>query len=467
MPTFRRTAAAVVPCILALGLGFSLGWSTAPYHETIQAEGRKAEAITAPKVRLDHVQASSSVGKEKVASPKDTRQQVVLQLLAETDPAKRSRSLASWFNDATSNEIHGVLQKLQTVSQENGSLDFFGEVIMAWAQHDLESATAFALSLPTGDHQATALFAVAAEQAAKDLQEALRWAETILPAGGMRNAAIKGILDAWATREPSEAIQYAEKISSLKTRVEGLQTIFSRWAQTDPSAAANHLASLAPGSTRSTLTRVVAMEWGRRDLSAALKWADSLPEGQRRDGAIYKIIDECTGNTPAAVAEYVQHLPAGILRGNAWSIATQQWAEVDPKAALTWAVTVPLECWENDHRYRPLAGAIGRWMEADPESATRWAATLENDADGEHLLSTPLQYWLSVDSRRAISWLQSLPPGRSRDFAVAALGSRLAWHNPGEHPFWLDTISDESLKKEIAVQADRKRVKHGAFFQLE
>ena len=106
-------------------------------------------------------------------------------------------------------------------------------------------------------------------------------------------------------------------------------TLFDAWIGSNPQEAAAHAAQLPAGALRDAALRRVAGQWTRVNLSQALAWADSVPDQEFLPGSIisvgtgpiFSVLEAWVEKDSAAAVRWLQQLPDGDKKASLTSSA--------------------------------------------------------------------------------------------------------------------------------------------------
>lgn len=238
-----------------------------------------------------------------------------------------------------------------------------------------------------------------------------------LPGGRETNTKIAVFFKAWAHFEPISALRAAAAFKSTEAKIIAVQAVID-------SADASQAESLAK-EIRDWPADVATSEQRNIFLASALmKWADLDPAGAAK---VFDATQERTMRFNAAA-----------------SIIAQNWAAIDPSAAVAWAQT------HNDTPgfNRVLNGAITGWWTKDHEAAESYAIT-QSKTDLQ-LVTTLATYMASKDPERAKAWISQVPDVEARRRADSAVAMQLAFNDPRGASAWAATLPDDVRERALS-----------------
>ncbi len=320
---------------------------------------------------------------------------------------------------------------------------------------------------------------------ARDFAEGVDWRAAADAIGDRvdRSVYLKGVVAAWATENPREAVAYLS-VLGLSDRANLVPHAVSVWAGSDPTAAESWVLGLAKGEVRdlaieslyrswavgnppvaaasaqsledesARLRALVAVvrEWSANDLGAVGKWAAGLADPNAKDVAVMAVADEMSARAPIEAMRWASaHLAADPLANPeiVQLVASKAGFEA-PRETFAWLTTVP----PSAEAAASLAGVASYLVEEDPgfawdgfaklpeelkqvtadsvastlgtkdpETGKRWLGELEDGETKRWATSAFVSGWAERDPGSAEAWVESLPPGPERDAAKEGLSS--------------------------------------------
>lgn len=153
--------------------------------------------------------------------------------------------------------------------------------------------------------------------------------------------------------------------------------------------------------------------WKQAALREAMNAAAGIADVAKRNETLARLCYQWAELDPRGAVTLANsfHLnEAGVLEN-----LTLQWALVDLSAARTWIDARPA----NDSRSRLVARIGFLWAQTDPRAAANYILdqTLPGEIQAEAAISV-LHQWAQQDRKAALTWAQSFPAGELRDRAV-------------------------------------------------
>jgi hypothetical protein len=149
---------------------------------------------------------------------------------------------------------------------------------------------------------AFAIFARTNPEAARSAAESIT--------GSMRRSALAGVARAWAEKDPTSAMAWAQGMAKGDSRDAALSAVLIAWAKSDPFAALNQVDLLPPGrpGQDSDLGAQVLSEAARKDWDGTLKWLSDNPGklGESSLQGLVATISQRVNDDPIATLQSLQ-----------------------------------------------------------------------------------------------------------------------------------------------------------------
>ncbi len=154
-------------------------------------------------------------------------------------------------------------------------------------------------------------------------------------------------------------------------------------AKTQPAAAWEYLQTFGDEDTKRAGLSSLANAWAKTGVDAALDWAgENLVSPE-----MFEVFE---GSVLVALAE---DLPAEAAR---------RFADLP----------------YSDSREADLVGIISEWAQENGQAAATWAVGLRTDAAKQAAIRQLMETWTATNAREPWEWINTLPSGDTRDFAV-------------------------------------------------
>lgn len=226
---------------------------------------------------------------------------------------------------------------------------------------------------------------------------------------------------AWSS--PTEAMKWAEGLSSADLRKSAITSAVQTWSYSDPEAAASKAASLTDPAQREAALRAVAGSWGGGNEQAALQWAESLPAADR-SSALSALVQNDMQSSPDQARKLYDRFASGLDAGAATKT-------------------------ENKSVARSLAASL---TQNNPQQAIAWSQGLTPGPAQDEAYAGIAEKWAAYDATAASQWLTALPQGEGRDLAADKLVSVIARDDPDSAWQWALSISDRGKRREAAAR---------------
>jgi hypothetical protein len=326
-----------------------------------------------------------------------------------------SQELELALSSQQPHQLQLIAQRLEATSPGSGSAENIGVFFKAWARVDAASAFAGAVRLKSASLRTKALASVTevtGTAAAKPLVVALNALPPEVLPMSQRGFLISTALVKWSEADPAAAAAYLESISPQgPDYYMAWSQIARRWALKDPPAAL-HWAEAHGGNERGYIVLFgVISGWWEKEPGSAEAYVFARLDSFERQRMLAALVKDRFDASPEKAVQWVMQLADGQGRQNSCMAVGVLWANNDPKAACTWALSLP-----TDLRSRVLNAAMGAWTTDDPQSAGQWLTQLD---------------------------------GEGRDVAVDAYCAATVMINPATAMQWADTIDDAPLRQRV------------------
>lgn len=287
-----------------------------------------------------------------------------------------------------------------------------------WGQLDPPAAVRFLQSHPIeGPADSNArqirtgmISGLAATWATRDPSAALEWAEKL--EGAERTAtlvAISGSLVKSIISDPKEALAVMDKIPE-PNRAEALGLLVDSWAEIDPRAAAEFAHSRPDAAN---LDEVIARKWAKRDFPSSLAWAKTLPEGIDRDSALLAAAITVTyQNNPDRGLEAARVIRDVAMKDVALEEIAKQWGGKD----LDRAIATTSEIVDPTRRKESQGYLLGNFAGKDPEACLALLLRMPEASKIEY--GAFAQSWAKKDARAATTWAEGLRQPELREWTL-------------------------------------------------
>jgi hypothetical protein len=269
---------------------------------------------------------------------------------------------------------------------------------------------------------------------------------------------------AMVERDLPAAVQWANAIEDVSSRVAAIRALAARLFELDPAGAMGRLQALSLGDRRIEFLSLAAAEWARRDASAALAWARAVDDATLRTRVLTSIVFEISQTSPERASELAELIPAGRDRWIVVNAIGRSWAVRNSVAALAWARRQPA----GEARSAAVAG-----VEAGIYPPDWHVRSLPADAPIAGIVTPspvgrPPPYGVQSDEalRREFEnrlrtspaltgdWLASLPAGERKDEFMQQLAREWLAQNPAAARQWFDqNVPSDPVRRQLLFEA--------------
>lgn len=194
--------------------------------------------------------------------------------------------------------------------------------------------------------------------------------------------------------------------------------VLRRWLESAASDAAQWVNALPEGKMRQVALVQVAEVWPNISLEEATAWAASLANESERHRALLAVANEAVRSQPIAALQIAVEFPPAEPRDELICRAAMEWATTDIENALQWARQIP----DPGLRNTVLAGEIISWADHDPHAAATFAVTEMGDGRLlDDLIISIVQRWAQQNPKATSDWVTMFPEGQLRATALAIL----------------------------------------------
>lgn len=160
-------------------------------------------------------------------------------------------------------------------------------------------------------------------------------------------------------------------------------------------------------------------------LHGALAEAEGIESSRDRVDFVRGLYGEWAESDPeGALGHALSGMPAGQLQSDAIGIAINKWGQENPREAWMWAekhLSGPL-------KERALTDLIIGWSRRNPREAADWLAS--TGLTSQPFFNALPGTWAESDPKAALAWVNSLPEGRAKETAEAAIAHSMAQNDP-------------------------------------
>lgn len=247
----------------------------------------------------------------------------------------------------------------------------------------------------------------ASQMAARDIDEALAWAEGLPPKDG-RDAAMASVFQHWAGSDPVATTKYILALPEGNHRSAGLNTVFDSWSQSDPASALSYAETMPAGTDRDRALGALVEQARNENADKALALFRSIQNPEISGPLAKEVIGALVESDPAAAVKLAAEVPAAH-QPETYRELVRKWASEQPGAAGEWLHTVPAGV-ARDSAIKAYVSVIDG---LDPALATKWAYSIQEPTEQMEATFGAFNRWLGKDQGAAQQWLNEteLPEG--------------------------------------------------------
>lgn len=374
-PVTQITGALAIAILFGSG-GYFLGKS----HTSASPSSGQMREASGPAA---HSPEESRKPESRPLDPKSLR----AALDAEKNPITRFKLAMQNMEAWVAKDPQGALAWLASQQPTERRDEVMRMALKQYAEIDAKGAAAWAMTNLNGIDLNNTLISIAEDWAEQNGAEAAAWF-LALPVTEERNAAMENLMFAWASNEPSAALEFLKANPNLADLSPTLRrAALAGWVKTDPEGAVNESLTLSRANNDPEQFANTLANWATMDLEASSQWLlKNLPAGAERTVAAQEIATIFANQSPDAGIAWIGKLDAGPERDAAASTLATDWSRSGPADAAKWA-------------------------------ASQTSATLSPESIAEISRN-----FLMKDSAGFEAWRASLPPGPIKDQAAKVVG---------------------------------------------
>lgn len=291
-----------------------------------------------------------------------------------------------------------------------------GIVAREWSKQDLPAAAEWIRQIPPFFRDFVARMGAewATERPQEVAQAVLKW-----PDENRRQAIIRGVCEAWAKKDPTAALAWAEALPVGETRKGALKGLAIGWSQLDAAGCSAWVEKITDENEKKEAKHYMIHGLARSKPQEAIAYLKTFPNGESDVNLIYCLGKEwALVNAPAA-ADWAKSLPAGPKQEAALQAVVRQWIYEDAVRSADWAENIP----EKQSRSLAVQAVMEFWVEQSPLEALAWARQIKNSERQLEVLSSAVGIWGQRDHQEAMDWVNNLSNGQQKDTLLKQLTS--------------------------------------------
>jgi len=237
-----------------------------------------------------------------------------------------------------------------------------------------------------------------------------------------RSRALLAFIDRLGPNDFEDAVAHFRSLGITESRYGEYSLLLTAWAEADPISA---LAYSKENTSGGFATNTILTAWAGRDAQAAIAWAEMNHSGDGANPHMAGIIRGMAGDDPLQATQLLTGMPFSRERGDALAAILPHLIRQGPDAARIWVSGI------TDERLRE--GAMSRVAEqlaaTDPRGTAQWLVANPSQAT-DRRLDDVVTAWAKQDQTAAVSYFNSLPPGKDRSNALRGVISAVAAQDP-------------------------------------
>ena len=240
-----------------------------------------------------------------------------------------------------------------------------------------------------------------------------------------------GVLSTLSPQQLNELAAQLKNLPAGKETNAKVAAFFKAWAHFDPIAALRAAAGFKISEAKTTAVQSVVTSADAAQAKALAKqiqeWPADILTREQRNGFLNSLLVKWSDLDPVGAAKFFDGLQVDAMHFHpAASVIAQNWAAIDPSAAIEWARAHS----DTQGFQGALNGAINGWWTKDSAAAEQYVAARATDSAGRQMASTLASYIFSKDPEHAREWAAQLPDLDTRRQAEHVLVIQMAVNDP-------------------------------------
>lgn len=240
-----------------------------------------------------------------------------------------------------------------------------------------------------------------------------------------------GVLSTLSPQQLNDLAAQLKRLPAGKDTNAKVTAFFKAWAHLDPIAALQSAAGFKVSEAKTTAVQSIIASADATQAKALAKeiqeWPGDAIKREQRNGFLNSLLTKWSDLDPIGAAKFFDTMQGGTMRFYpVASVIAQNWAAVDPAAALEWARAHS----EVQGFQGAINGAINGWWSKDHAAAEQYVTTHANDSSGRQMATTLTTYIFSKDPERAKEWVGQLSDLETRRQAQHVLAVQMAVNDP-------------------------------------
>lgn len=313
------------------------------------------------------------------------------------NPLDRSRAMLDWIDSLAPEEFEDAVARFRSLGLTEARMGEYAMLLTAWAELDPLSALAYTTENTRGG---MATGTVLTAWAARDPEAAIAWAES-KHEGDDANPYMSGIIKGLVATNPARATELLSGLPYSRERGEALSAMLPHVMQMGNDYAQSWIAGLDDVRLRDGATARFAEEMAKRDPAETAEWLlANLGDASTR--SVDEVYEQWAQVDPKAALSSFEKLPQGEARSRALRGMVTIEAREDPQAAAELMNRYP-----EDRDDRMVMHFVWNSFRADPAVAMNQTALIEDESRRNRMYQRALGSWLERDQANAQKWINS------------------------------------------------------------
>lgn len=234
------------------------------------------------------------------------------------------------------------------------------------------------------------------------------------------------------------------------TRFKRVLENLEAWVAKNPKDALDWLATQQPTARRDEVMRIALNQFSEIDPKGAASWATSNLTGIDLNNTLITIAGNWASQNGSEAAAWFFARPPAPERDAAMEGILFSWASNEPTAALEFLKAHPNQGKLSSTLRR---AAMAGWAKTDPEAAVQASLLLSRENQDPGQFANTLANWATKDLQASSQWLLvNLPTGAERTTAAQELATLFARQSPDAGIKWLEKLT-QGPERDAAASA--------------
>lgn len=393
----KKFPASPLALVVGIGIGFFVTKANGPANPGHDAESKSRDDEASMNLRTRSPSRMSSAGKSTsgrtASSPRTLAG--LLNLTSDNWNTQDSIAFLTAVEALGAGEIAAMMVDLGKLDpSDTRRYRLFNALINRWAAIDPDGAWDAAIKFDDQNLKRQMIASVIGAIARSDLGKARHLLSGIKDPQIKQNA-LYAFINQAASEDPEEAFRVLASESANSQSYGYYHNLFQKWAKDDPDAAIAKLSLIKGASNRQQALQGIVVALVASDPKRALHMLDGMPPGQNRNSMLASI--------------------------------TSAWMSRDSDAAIAWINSLP-----PSDRSKAVENGCWQLIQENPAKAAAFLSSLPVNNQTSHQFSNLASQWAQQDLDAARKWVESLPPGRTREQAMNGIIGALTQTDPAK-----------------------------------